>query len=322
MIQLCYNFYTQQKKKVLNMANKCAFCNNNCHFLFNLNGYSIFQCEFCKTSFVENMPSIEELKNYYSGFKFQICESNKDLICSEGFKRWFESYNLPREAKMLDLGGGGGFFSYAFEKFGFGKATYVDLDNEACDYARKLNISKVVNDDVKNIKNNSDEKYDFIYCRHVIEHLVNPTDIISTAIDLLSENGVFILQFPNGTSIERHSEKAYFEKRLSQISQSNGYSRFQSALSIFSDKTSYGLDPINHLWAISPKGLKSFLNQKENIKFKIKTASITDKIYSPYFPKDERTISAFITKIKRFIFKRLGGGAHLVCEISKKECEK
>ena len=294
---------------------KCIFCGGETKYIYKLNGYDILQCEKCFTSFVDKMPSDAELETYYKGFKFCINEDNKKKILKDDFRKWFSSFNLPHNAKMLDIGGGGGFFSLAFQKFGFGDATYIDLDPDSCKYAESQNISNVFNSDVSDLLAKDEQKFDFIYSRHLIEHLVNPIKIIDIAIDLLSDDGVFLLQFPNGLSYERLVDKDHYQNRQNLLVASNHlFSKFRIFRILHSNKTAFGLDPIRHLWAISPKGIYEYLKTK-NVDFTIKTYGIDDKIYSPYFYEKKYSAKSLF----RAIFSLFNGKCHLVVQIKKKK---
>ena len=293
--------------------NKCKFCGDDCEYWYNINEFEIYGCKNCKTSYTSNMPSEEELKHYYDGFNFCINPKSKIRIISNAYKYFYKSLNLPNNAKMLDIGGGGGFFSCAFEKFGFGKAVYIDIDNQSCEYAKSLNISKVINADVRDLKNISNEKYDFIYCRHVVEHLTDPIPIIDAAIELLNKNGLFILQYPNSLSLERLASKCFYKERMETLLKSNkDYSYIKALKTIFSYKTGNDVYPPRHLWGLTACGMKEYLSKKEGISYNFKLKSITDKIYSPYYTgvKDSPRLAMFLARSIR-------GGCHVVCSIRK-----
>lgn len=290
----------------------CKLCNGKTEFIYKMNGFNIIQCKNCKTCCVEQMPDDEKIKEFYNNF-IQNITGQKLHVGNLGieFKQWFQSFNLPENAKMLDIGGGNGKYCLAFEKFGIGNATFIDLDKVSCDFVKTIGISNVINDNVCNLKNYSDIQYDFIYSRHVIEHLINPIKLINSAIDLLAPNGVFILQCPNGLSHEEVLNKTYYKKHKKRLKQSNNFNNIEASQIICSDKFAFGLDPIRHLWAFSPKGIEEILKQRNDIIFEIKTYSITDPIYSPSRAGRQN----FKQKI---LVKFMGGGAHLVAIIRKK----
>ena len=287
----------------------CCFCNGDMKFIYKIGKYDIVQCKRCYTAKVLNMPSEEELKNFYSGYTFQCDENIKNLLTKDIFKKWFESFKLPKNALMLDIGGGGGGFSYAFEFFKMGKSFYIDLDNKACDFAKNvMGIKNILNMDIAKLDMN--EKYDFIYCRHVIEHLKEPYKLIEKACSLISNKGVFVLHFPNGLSLERFGYKYVIKSKVEKISKSNNIDYFKSYKLLLSKKFCHGLDPINHLWSITAKGMQNYLNRL-GYKYEIKYANLNDKIYSPYFyyqSMNERIRASFVN----LTLTKLYGGAHLI----------
>lgn len=307
------------------MSKECILCSHESEFIYNLKGFRVLQCKYCKTCFVENMPSEQELNDFYNGFKYCINEENKKLIVNDKFKKWFKSFKLPQNAKMLDIGGGNGYFSLAFEQLGIGKATYIDLDPTACKYVETLGINKVINDDVKNLANHSDEKYDFIYSRHVIEHLINPLVLIDETIKLLSDDGVFVLQLPNGKSLERLTDTNNKAQRIKLLKDSNGFTDNKANRVLYSSKTAFDLVPPRHLWAFSIKGLKKYLSKNKDIQFKITTKSIMDEVYSPFmgqqkFPNSKlKKIFRPIKNLLRTLYSLPAGRAHVVIEIRKRK---
>lgn len=287
----------------------CCFCNGEMKFIYKIGQYDIVQCKRCYTAKVLNMPSEEELKKFYSGYTFQCNENIKNLLTKDIFKKWFESFKLPKDALMLDIGGGGGGFSYAFEFFKMGKSFYIDLDNKACDFAKNImGIKNILNMDISKI--DMDEKFDFIYCRHVIEHLKEPYKLIEKACSLISNEGVFVLHFPNGLSLERFGYKDIIKNKVEKIAKSNNIGYFKSYKLLLSKKFCHGLDPINHLWAITSKGMQNYLNRL-GYKYEIKYANLDNNIYSPYFyyqSMSERIRATFVN----LTLTKLYGGVHLI----------
>jgi len=303
--------------------NTCIFCNGERKKIYNLNGYEIYQCINCKTSSVKDMPTIEEIKNYYNGFVAISPGRKKRITQNLALKKWFESFNLPPNAKLLDVGGGGGLIPYAFEKFGFGEGHYIDIDKESCEFARDyLNLTSVINDDVKNLANYAHQKYDLpkydlIYSRHVIEHLIDPLDMINTLINLLNDGAAFVLEFPNGMSLENQGYRDVFIQRYKKLARSNNWGVLKTLSTMFSPKVANGIDPVRHLWAISSAGITAYLSKRDDIEFKILTATLSNPVYSPYITHKnimEKLHSAFIENT----LGKIDGATHLVAIITKK----
>jgi len=219
---------------------------------------------------------------------------------------------------MLDVGGGGGFFAKAFEDFGFGEATYIDLDSEACQFAReKMKLSHVICDDIARIEQHcQDAGFDFIYCRHVVEHLIDPVSLIKKCANLLTDDGVFVLQCPNGLSKEGLLFPRYWQKFLSKVVASNQWSWPRAFLFSLGPSYGWGLDPVRHLWAISEVGIKALFPEQTTYSARVYSASLVDPVYSPYWrPTDNWDRIA--KKITKLTPRRLLPGVHLVAEIRK-----
>jgi 2-polyprenyl-3-methyl-5-hydroxy-6-metoxy-1,4-benzoquinol methylase len=147
---------------------------------------------------------METLKKYYDGFLPKL-DVNRMSTFESAAKKLFPHLGLHSgsKLKMLDIGGGGGFFSKALEDLGYGESTYVDLDPQSCNFAQNsLKLKRVFNCDAMNIKEYINTKFDFIYCRHVIEHLLEPITFLEKIMDYLNDNGIFVVQFPKGNSLE------------------------------------------------------------------------------------------------------------------------
>lgn len=297
---------------------ECGFCGGSMHFIYNMNGYEIVQCDKCLTSVVSNMPDDIEIQKFYSGFLFCANVNNKQIFENTIFKDWFGSFKLGSKARMLDVGGGGGFFSYAFEYFNMGESYYIDIDDKACKFAAKeLNLKNVINDDVRNLKNITSLKFDFIYARHLIEHLKYPLEFIDSCIELLTSSGVLVIQFPNGISLEYLGYPKLLKGRINTIRKSNKeFTKLKTILTICSKKIAHGIDPIRHLWAITPEGISKYLKRKD-IDFQIQTAPLTDPVFSPYYRaigNFEKTRSGIVNNT----LVKINGGTHLIVIIKKK----
>lgn len=195
------------------------------------------------------------------------------------------------------------------------------MDDEACEFAKKeLGIKNVINDDVKNLKRIMNEKFDFIYSRHLIEHLKNPIELIDESINLLGNDGVSIIQFPNGLSFEYLGYPELLKNRFKIIHESNiDFSKLRIICDFCSKKIAHGIDPIRHLWAITSEGITSYLKNK-NVEFTIKTASLTHPVYSPHY-----TSKNVYYKIRSIIVNntlvKINGGTHLIVIIRRSSNE-
>jgi len=303
----------------------CIFCGarRNDNAAYKMSGYNLYSCRLCNTVSVGEMPTDDELKEYYIGFKFQLNKNCYYKIINENFKRWMKSCinSQKRTSYMLDVGGGGGFFAKAFEDFNLGRSTYIDIDPYACDFAKnQMNLKFVICDSVENIeKHTGNKKYDFIYCRHVVEHLKNPIDLIIKCAKLLTPMGTLIVQCPNGTSKEGIFYPDYWFKFLNRIKKENKWNLFYALYFSLTKNYGWGIDPIRHLWAISSKGIYKYFEHNKKFNVKISTASLADPVFSPYWVPSRKR-HKIISLVSRYFYSKIFEGMHLIIEIKRNDC--
>ncbi len=107
--------------------------------------------------------------------------------------------SIPSNGKVLDVGCGNGLISRSLGKFGF-FVHGIDVSEKAIDTAKKLNLLDNVKFDVLSAEElrASSEKYDAVICSEVLEHLQDPTALVSVLYQLLKEEGKLIVTVPNG----------------------------------------------------------------------------------------------------------------------------
>lgn len=295
----------------------CEFCGHPTERSYSLDNYDIVYCDACQSSGVSRKPKEEEIIEYYQGFSFETVVANYNKVRTKVIELWMRKLVKSPNARMLDVGGGGGFFAKAFEDFGLGKSTYIDLDQAACEFATdQMKLTNVFCDTVENLKSHvGDQTYDFIYLRHVVEHLTNPTEMIHTCASYLSENGVLIIQCPNGRSKEGLLFPSYWWKFLKKVKSENRWTLAQATSFSLSKKYGWGLDPIRHLWAISDKGLLAVFENEAKFKVSTTSKSLTDPVYSPYWSPSS-LLSHFQRLLAR-IYCKFFQGMHLIAFVSR-----
>ena len=274
----------------------------------------------CLSSTAFPPPPEEDIFDFYQGFSFEADHSNLKHFLTDEIKFWIESLQLPPDSTMLDIGGGAGFFAKAFEHFQFGESTYVDLDSAACSFAKEeLKLKDVRNIDLSMLSQQEDKKYDFIYCRHVVEHLTTPTAVIDSAIQLLSDGGTFILQFPNGLSLEYLAYPRRIAPYAKKLKDSNSFGWIKTIALLTSTRNAFAIDPIRHLWAITTDGVLRYLERySREVTFRATTRSISDPVFSPYY-RNSHFMDCIRATISRSTLARLRGGAHAVVTIHKRK---
>lgn len=256
------------------------------------------------------MPSPQDLEAFYEGFMFEA-DTNIYGRVKSSFSMFLKHLDVPKEgARMLDIGGGGGFHAKAFEDLGYGEASYIDLDPEACNFARANGVSNVVCGNAEN-PDDIDGEFDLVFARHLIEHLVDPVRFVESVSRYLRNGGQLVLLFPNGESKEYLSVVLYTFRRLLKVLRSNKWS-IRALFKALGSEIHHGIDPPRHLWAISEKGIRS-LCERNGYSYRTGTFRVDDRTVSPYF---RRPWMAIFHVLFGGFLARKNGAAHLLCVIS------
>lgn len=289
--------------------------------LYRMDRFQAFRCRGCGTAYADPLPSDEELRRYYDQFAFGADLRNLDLYRTPAMAAWLASFGLPPGARLLDVGGGGGFMARVFEESGLGEADYIDLDGAACEFARHaLGLERVHQGDVCALPETSTRRYDFIHCRHVLEHLRDPFEMLRRLIALLSDRGVIVLVLPNGASLEYLGYPSMLRGRVDRIVADNpGYSRRRAWRRFLAGDIAHGLDPIRHLWAVTPSGVAAWLSARDDVRVSVSTKPLSHRVYSIYnaVPRRRTRLTRLHTFVVNRTLGRLRGGCHLVVRISR-----
>lgn len=127
-------------------------------------------------------------------------------LTTKMIKEYIEPLNLPKNAKILDMGCGPGFFLNDMKELGYTDLTGVTLspgDQEIC----KKNGHKVAAYDLSNLPVKDgyiDESIDFIFCRHALEHSPYPIFTLIEYNRVLRQGGKIYIEVPQPDCDRRH----------------------------------------------------------------------------------------------------------------------
>lgn len=144
--------------------------------------------DFGKNYFTSN--KISKYGNYQTVSNYKLHRDLMDLVRS-----------FKTSGRLLEIGCAYGFFLRYAEKY---FNTYgIDISSYAINHAREITSrSKLVVGDVEEkIKGYPDGFFDVIIGIDVMEHLRNPSAVLSEIHKKMKENGVFIFRVPNKNSI-------------------------------------------------------------------------------------------------------------------------
>jgi len=181
----------------------CKICNRDEQILKAVvDGVKHVQCT-CGVTFVDPMPLKDEVGKIYENDYVEGMGLNEDnphfkeeyqpIYQSEKamtFKDLCFPYEKGENKKWLDVGCANGLFVGWIERFGY-DAVGVDVSNEMIKIARSKGLNCYCKD-----PSELDDLYDVISMWDVIEHLLDPIDLVVKVSKRLKRGGSLLLQTP------------------------------------------------------------------------------------------------------------------------------
>jgi 2-polyprenyl-3-methyl-5-hydroxy-6-metoxy-1,4-benzoquinol methylase len=119
---------------------------------------------------------------------------------SEGYYEIYGEF-LPEDknAKILDVGCGTGYFLYLLKKLGYANYWGIDISKESVQFCKEHITTNVTAADSYEFFKRSDEKWDLIVMNDVIEHIPKEkiVPILKSEYSSLAAGGVFIVKTDN-----------------------------------------------------------------------------------------------------------------------------
>jgi 2-polyprenyl-3-methyl-5-hydroxy-6-metoxy-1,4-benzoquinol methylase len=160
-------------------------------------------CRTCGHVFTNPQPTEAELEQFYtddyrSSYKGVLTPKPKHvyragLRAIERLTR-LQPY-LKESAHILDIGAGGGEFTYLMMRAGHSirgiepNRGYADFAKS--EYAIDIKVGTVSN------AGGRDECWDVITLHHVLEHLADPVSVLRSLAQDLTDDGIFVIEVPN-----------------------------------------------------------------------------------------------------------------------------
>lgn len=137
------------------------------------------------------------------------------------------------DARILEIGCGGGHFLYFLKKKGYTNYLGIDLSDEAVELCRERITSYVEKADAFSFLMNQENLYDAIYSSDVIEHIQKDKILVLLTLvyKALKPSGVLLLRLPNmgnpfalnGRYRDFTHECGYTEKSIFQVLYLSGF---------------------------------------------------------------------------------------------------
>lgn len=121
-----------------------------------------------------------------------------ESLTKEVVEKYIDPLNLPKDAKILDMGSGPGYFLDQMKQREYTDVTGVTLspgDIKTCE-EKGHKIAKYDLSFIPQKDGYYDESVDFIFCRHALEHSPYPIFTLMEYNRLLKQNGKMYIEVP------------------------------------------------------------------------------------------------------------------------------
>ena len=179
--------------------------------------FSIYHCPSCNTSF--SLPRVDASSIYNTIYKkgadvigyeryWRYKETIKDhdnplVFLDQAEESYWGAINAIKssivnknEAKILEIGCGMGYLTYALNKAGY-NSTGLDISQEAINEAQKTFGDYYVCANFFSFSEKHSNEFDVIVMTELIEHVENPTEFLLQAARLIKPEGSIIITTPN-----------------------------------------------------------------------------------------------------------------------------
>jgi SAM-dependent methyltransferase len=177
---------------------RCKY-SEECNFVFEKNGYKIFECRDCHAQFCElNETEAAYLEKVYSDAYFTEGKDGypdyleeKDILINHG--RWYANmmkrYISP--GAMLDVGAAAGFLMQGFRENGW-NCIGLEPNLHMTEYGRQKLGLHMVQGDIEHFK--VSDKYDLILMVQVIGHIFDLNQALHNTSQLINQDGILLVE--------------------------------------------------------------------------------------------------------------------------------
>ena len=178
-------------------------------------------CNSCSMVSQNPIPTEQQVEQYYAteyrqDYK-QVFEPKLKHIYRAGNlaldRLGFLTKNNVASGKLLDVGAGGGEFTYVSSQLGF-DSTGIEPNIGYSNYAKDQYHANVKTGQLADV----DGKFDVITMFHVMEHIPDPIKTFKKLYDLLNEDGFLFIEVPNIESFSQSPGNTFFKAHIHYFS--------------------------------------------------------------------------------------------------------
>jgi len=183
----------------------------------------VYFCNICSMVSQNPIPTEQEVEKYYASdyrqeYK-QVFEPKLKHIYRAGNlaldRLGFLTKNNVISGKLLDVGAGGGEFTYVSSQLGF-ESMGIEPNIGYSNYAKDQYEANIKTGQLADV----DGKFDVITMFHVMEHIPDPVKTFKKLYDLLNEDGFLFVEVPNIESFSQSPNNTFFKAHIHYFSAS------------------------------------------------------------------------------------------------------
>lgn len=187
----------------------CPICTcNRASEIFNKDGYHHQICEECNFIYVNPCLKQDVINNHvYGDTEYPFFEAVNSESQRAFDKIRFESVidfikeSFPEKTSIYDIGCGSGYFLKLCEENGFQDVAGIDALKKAQEYGYDvLNLKQITYGDYK-LAAELGKKYDVIAMWEILDHVVDPKELMRIADSILKPGGLIVISVRNGFSL-------------------------------------------------------------------------------------------------------------------------
>jgi 2-polyprenyl-3-methyl-5-hydroxy-6-metoxy-1,4-benzoquinol methylase len=180
-------------------------------------------CNSCSMVSQNPIPTEHQVEQYYAteyrqDYKQVFVPKLKHIYRAGNLalnRLGFLTKNNVASGKLLDVGAGGGEFTYVSSQLGF-DSTGIEPNIGYSNYAKDQYQANVKTGQLADV----DGKFDVITMFHVMEHIPDPIKTFKKLYDLLNEDGFLFIEVPNIESFSQSPGNTFFKAHIHYFSAS------------------------------------------------------------------------------------------------------
>lgn len=215
----CKRHFDQKTGEPINAhdISTCPVCfSSKLSYKFVINGFSYVRCQNCRFMFAN--PRLNELGSssfYNSDFYNALLDTEYYKINDSEDIYYSSSHDdpqlistvcnklvnfLPKDARILDFGcGGGALLQRLRDLYGYKNLMGIDLNRRAVDFAKKIRGLEVVCGTGEELK--CQKRFDAVLCIEIIEHINEFSFLFNNIDSFLKSNGLLLITTPRNDSL-------------------------------------------------------------------------------------------------------------------------